>query len=96
MEKEREGLAGNRGGGIFQSVERSFLIRAAVVHGVDHEEEVRPGRHQRVTGLHNLETHVVEGLRDQYCNEHTHTHTRKKDQIKPGKKNNVLFIYLFI
>lgn len=56
---EKEGLRGH-----FQSTRLSFLIRAAVVHRVDHEEEIGPGRHQRVTRLHNLKTHIVEGLGD--------------------------------
>lgn len=59
MDNEEEGSRGH-----FQSMRCSFLIRAAVVHRVDHEEKIGSSRHQRVARLYDLETHVVEGLGD--------------------------------
>lgn len=77
--KAQEGLNGIKEA--FSGQNRSFLVRAAAVHRVDHVEEIGPGRDLRVAGLHDLKTHVVEGLHDGHCNEHTLTSDQKTHSL---------------
>lgn len=69
--ERREGRGKGGRGRCLKTVWQSLLVWAAVVQRVNHEGQIRPGRHHGVARLHHLKAHVVERLDDGHCWEET-------------------------